>query len=115
MDNKLLSDLEFGAIRAALGAETATPLGGLRAADLRPSGDPAEVAREQGITLEALRHLDERGTLPFGTLLDVTPIFERLTLDGQELGAAEVLDLLALMRAGRDLRAAMAQAREAFP
>jgi DNA mismatch repair protein MutS2 len=115
MDDKLLSDLEFGAIREALAAETATPLGGLRAAALRPSGDPDEVAREQGITLEAVRHLDERGTLPFGTLLDVTPIFERLTLDGQELGAVEILDLLALMRAGRDLRAALAQAREAFP
>ena len=115
MDDKLLSDLEFGAIRMALGAETATPLGGLRAAALRPSADPAEVAQDQGITIEALRHLEERGALPFGTLLDITPTLTRLELDGQELAAREVLDLLALMRAGRDLRASLATAREAFP
>jgi DNA mismatch repair protein MutS2 len=115
VDDKLLSDLEFDAVREALRAETATPLGGLRAGALRPSGDSQEVDREQAITLEALRHLEEKGTLPFGTLLDVTPILDRLAVDGQELGAREVLDLLAVMRAGRDLRAELAPAREAYP
>ncbi|HET8946141.1 MAG TPA: hypothetical protein VFQ07_04095, partial [Candidatus Polarisedimenticolia bacterium] len=115
MDDKLLSDLEFDSVREALQAETATPLGALRAGSLRPSGDPQEVAREQAITLEALRHLEEKGALPFGTLLDVTPVLDRLGIDGQELGAREVLDVLAVMRAARDLRAGLAPAREAYP
>ncbi|HEV8198493.1 MAG TPA: Smr/MutS family protein [Candidatus Polarisedimenticolia bacterium] len=115
VDDKLLSDLEFEAVREALQAETATPLGALRASALRPSADPVEVAREQAITLEALRHLEEKGALPFGTLLDITPILDRLGVDGQELGAREVLDVLAVMRAGRDLRAELAPAREAYP
>ncbi|HYV19056.1 MAG TPA: Smr/MutS family protein [Verrucomicrobiae bacterium] len=115
MDDKLLSDLEFEAIREALRAETATPLGAHRAGVLGPSGDPAEVAREQAITLEALRHLEVKGALPFGTLLDIAPVLDRLGVDGQELGAREVLDVLAVMRAGRDLRADLAPARETYP
>src|SRR5262245_26457240 len=115
MDEKLCSDLEFGAILDALQGEAATPLGALRAAALRPFTDPGDVAREQRVTLEALAHLEQRGALPFGTILDVTPILERLGLEGQELGAREVLDLLALMRTGRDLRASLASAREVFP
>ena len=115
MDEKLCSDLEFGAVLAALGSLAATPLGALRAAALRPFRDPGEVAREQRITLEALGHLEERGALPFGTLPDTTPILDRLGLEGRELGAREVLDLLALMRSGRDLRASLAQARETYP
>ena len=115
LDEKLLSDLEFGAVLGSLEEETATPLGALRAAALRPSPEPDGVAREQRITLEALAHLEDRGTLPFGTLADPSPVLARLGLDGQELGAREVLDLLALMRAGRDLRGALASAREAFP
>jgi len=60
VDDKLLADLEFDAVRTALQAETATPLGALRGAALRPSGDPQEVAREQAITLESLRHLESQ-------------------------------------------------------
>ena len=115
MDEKLLSDLEFGAVLGSLEQEAATPLGALRAASLRPFRTPEDVSREQRISLEALAHLEQRGTLPFGTLADPSPVLARLGLDGQELGAREVLDLLALMRAGRDLRGALASARETFP
>ena len=115
MDEKLFSDLEFGTVLESLRGEASTPLGAARAAALRPFREPEEVAREQRTTLESLRHLEERGALPFGILLDPTPVLARLTLDGQELGAREVLDLLDLMRSGRDLRASLATGREAFP
>lgn len=114
MDEKALADLEFGAILERLAAEAATPLGARAALSLRPAPDPEGVAREQETTLEALAHLETRGSLPFGTLTDVSPILERLAIEGNEAGPEEILETLALMRSGRDLRSALAPLRESF-
>jgi DNA mismatch repair protein MutS2 len=112
LDEKALSDLEFGAILESLVAQCATPLGARAALSLRPSPDAEEVGREQETTLEALAHLEARGTLPFGTLTDVTPVLERLAVEGNEAGPGEILELLAVMRSGRDLRGALAPLRD---
>jgi DNA mismatch repair protein MutS2 len=114
LDEKALADLEFGAILERLAAEATTPLGARAALSLRPAPDPEGVAREQETTLEALAHLETRGSLPFGTLTDVSPILERLAIEGNEAGPEEILEILALMRSGRDLRAALASLRDGF-
>jgi DNA mismatch repair protein MutS2 len=114
LDEKALADLEFRAILEHLAAEATTPLGARAALSIRPAPDPEEVAREQQTTLEALAHLETRGALPFGTLTDVSPILERLAIEGNEAGPEEILEILALMRSGRDLRAALAPLRDGF-
>jgi DNA mismatch repair protein MutS2 len=113
LDEKALSDLEFGAILERLAAECATPLGARAALSLRPARDADSVAAEQETVLEARAHLETRGTLPFGTLTDVTPGLDRLAIEGNEAGTGEILEILALMRSGRDLRGALAPWRDA--
>ena len=115
MNAETTQDLEFGAILGRLAAETATPAGAALAAAVVPATDPDNVRSEQALTLEAVRHLDERGTLPFGTLPDPGPLFDRLEVEGQDCSPREVLDLLALLRAGRDVKGALALHRGAFP
>jgi DNA mismatch repair protein MutS2 len=110
-----IQDLEFGAILERLAAETVTPAGASLALAVRPVTDAESVRSEQGLTLEAVRHLDERGTLPFGTLPDPEPLFERLAVEGQDCSPLEVLDLVGLLRAGRDVKGALALHRAAYP
>src|SRR5262245_20223636 len=110
-----LRDLEFGAILERLAAETVTPAGAVLAQSVQPAVDHETVRSEQGLTLEASRHLDGRGTLPFGTLPDPVPLFDRLAVAGQDCSPGEVLDLLGLLRSGRDVKGALALQRTAFP
>jgi DNA mismatch repair protein MutS2 len=110
-----LLDLEFGAILERLAAETVTPAGAALAQSVVPGVDRETVRTEQALTLEAVRHLDERGTLPFGSLPDPVPLFGRLAVEGQDCNPGEVLDLLALLRGGRDVKGALALQRAAFP
>jgi len=115
MNQESIQDLEFGAILGRLAAETATPAGAAMALAVVPATDPGTVRAEQALTLEAVRHLDELGTLPFGTLPDPGPLLDRLEVDGQDCSPHEVLDLLALLRAGRDVKGALALHRAAYP
>jgi DNA mismatch repair protein MutS2 len=115
VDEKVLSDLEFGVILEALQAETATPLGSLLALRTRPATEAEAVAREQALTLEAAGHLDERGTLPFGTLADPGPILDRLVIEGSDCTPVEIQDLVLLMKAGREIKSFLALARERYP
>ncbi len=115
MDDKLLVDLEFNRILAALGAETVTPTGATVALALRPWFDSEAVERENRLTLEADRYLERRGHLPFGTLPDPAPLLERLGIGGSVLAPHEVLDLVTLMKAGRGLKSALVEERTEFP
>jgi DNA mismatch repair protein MutS2 len=114
VNDATLADLEFDAIRSALQAGTATPMGALLATRLRPSTEVTEIALQQGLTLEAVRHLDERGSLPFGSLADPQPVLDRLAIEGSDCGPLEIQDLITLMKAGREVKSALALARERF-
>jgi DNA mismatch repair protein MutS2 len=115
MNDKTLSDLEFDAIRESLRLETSTPLGAMRAPSLRPATAADEVLRANGLTLESVRHLEERGALPFGTLTDPEPVLGRLGVTGSDASPLEIQELLAVMKSGRDVKSSLAMAREAFP
>ena len=115
MNDKTLSDLEFDAIRDSLRQETSTPLGAMRAPALRPATAADEVLRANGLTLETVRHLEERGALPFGTLTDPEPVLCRLGVAGSDASPLEIQELLAVMKSGRDVKSSLALARESFP
>jgi DNA mismatch repair protein MutS2 len=115
MNDKTLSDLEFDAIRESLRLEASTPLGAMRAPSVTPATAADEVLRANALTLESVRHLEERGTLPFGTLTDPEPILGRLGVAGSDASPLEIQELLAVMKSGRDVKSSLALAREPFP
>jgi DNA mismatch repair protein MutS2 len=115
LDHKALADLEFPLVLQLLSAETATPPGTALALALRPCVEPAEVERENNLTVEGARYLQQHGTLPFGTLLDPLPLLERLELDGTTLEPPDIMELLAAMKCGRSLKTALTEVRAAYP
>jgi DNA mismatch repair protein MutS2 len=115
MNEETLSDLEFDAILGSLRLETSTPLGALRAPLIRPATDSLGVSHANELTAEAVRHLEQRGALPFGTLTDPEPTLRRLGVEGSDASPPEIQELLSVMKSGRDVKSSLAQAREPFP
>ncbi len=111
----MLNSLEFHDILALLREQTATPIGARLATALRPDGDPAIVIEANDRTTEATRFLDRRGQLPFGTVPDPDPALAHLDVEGSVLAPLEILDLLAVLKAGRLLKAALSESRTGFP
>ena len=114
MIEKTYQDLEFSAILGLLHAEAATPLGAARALAVRPDFNATIVRDEQALTVEALDYLEAQGRLPFGALSDPEPILRRLALPGNDCEPAEVLEVLRLMKAGREVKSALALHRGTF-
>ncbi|HEU4403167.1 MAG TPA: Smr/MutS family protein [Candidatus Polarisedimenticolia bacterium] len=115
MDEKTLTALEFDGILALLATEAVTPPGAVLASRLRPFWDPAAVRKENDLTREAGLHLERRGALPFGVLPDTATFLDRLAIEGSVLAPLEILDLLALMKAGRGLKSFLTEGRGEFP
>ncbi|HKQ96448.1 MAG TPA: hypothetical protein VJV75_01095, partial [Candidatus Polarisedimenticolia bacterium] len=115
MNPETLQDLEYPAVLELLAAGTSTPQGAARALATTPWTEPEAIEAEQRLTLEGLEHLDLRGALPLGTLVDLDPTFRSLGLEGQDLEAGEVSQVVDLMRAGRDAKAGLQRDRERFP
>jgi DNA mismatch repair protein MutS2 len=90
-------------------------MGACLAASSGPSFDRETVRRENARTVEAARLLEQRGALAFGSVANPDPIFLRLDVAASLLAPLEILDLLALMKSGRDLKAAVTEVRAAFP
>lgn len=114
-DDQVLESLDFPRVLERLAAETATPIGAARALEVRPQADPEAVRRDIALTAETLRHLEARGTLPFGTIPDPRPVLERLEIEGSVLAPAEVLDLVVLVKSGRAVKSFLTEARSLFP
>ncbi len=115
MNQETLEDLEYPAILSLLAGGTTTPQGTARALATTPWIEPERIQAEQTLTLEAADYLELRGALPFGTLIDLDPTLNSLGLAGQDLEAAEVTQVLDLMRAGRDTKGTLLRDRERFP
>ncbi len=114
MDEKALVDLEFPRVLQLLSAETATPPGSSLALAVQPRADPVEVERENHLTAEGTRYLQQHGNLPFGTLTDLLPLLDRLELDGTTLEPPDIMELLGAMKSGRSLKTALTEARSAY-
>jgi DNA mismatch repair protein MutS2 len=115
LDENALIALEFPRVLQLLSAETATPPGTALALEVQPCADPVEVERENHLTAEATRYLQQHGNLPFGTLTDPLPLIDRLKLDGTTLEPPDIIELLGAMKSGRSLKSALTEARSAYP
>ena len=89
MDAHALEVLELPALLERLAAAAATPRGAELARALEPSPDPAEVARRQALTAEAIALFDESAEPQLGGVDDVRAAAERAARDGV-LGPSEL-------------------------
>ena len=107
---RCLDTLEWSTIRRMVGERAATLLGARVAAGLLPADDPTEVSHECDLTVECVRLLAARGSLPFHTLQDPEPILKRLGVEGARLEAQEIYDLCRMLRTAEEIRASLEQA-----
>ena len=114
-DEQVLEALEFPRVLERLAAEAATPIGAALALAVRPGSDAESVRRDIALTSETVRHLETRGTLPFGTIPDPRPALARLDIEGSVLAPPEVLDLIVLLKAGRAVKSFLGEGRAQFP
>jgi DNA mismatch repair protein MutS2 len=115
LDDHVLLSLEFPEILALLRERAATPMGASLAVAIRPSFDMETVRIESARTVEAARLLEQRGALPFGSITDPDPILRRLNVAASLPAPLEILEIVALMKAGRVVKAALTAVRSAFP
>jgi len=115
LDGSVLSSLEFGDILGLLRLQTVTPMGARLATALRPAGEPAQVLAANSRTAEAARYLGQRGSLPFGTIVDPDPALAHLDVEGSVLAPLEILDLLSVLKAGRLVKMTLNEARGDCP
>jgi DNA mismatch repair protein MutS2 len=115
VDQTVLVALEYPEVLNLLRSETVTPAGAGLALALRPGTEPDEVARDHRLTTEMELCRGRQGSLPFGTVPEVEPLLRRLAVDASLLAPLEVLDLLALMKAGRAVKAALLEQRAGLP
>src|SRR5262249_50715257 len=70
---------------------------------------------ENRLTTEMTRRIERLGLLPFGEVPDASPLLARLEIEGAVLAPLEVFDLITLMKAGRNLKTALAETRAECP
>ncbi|HXH27474.1 MAG TPA: endonuclease MutS2, partial [Candidatus Polarisedimenticolia bacterium] len=115
MNPEMLEALDYPDLLELLRGETVTPAGAAAAVALRPALDVERVTRDHRLTAEMEDHLNRAGSLPFGTVPDVQPLLQRLDVAASLLAPLELLDLLALMRSGRAVKAALMEGRRETP
>lgn len=96
--------LEFpalvGLLRGYLSGPVARPL----ANELRPGTDQEQIRAALDLVKDAVGFARESSRPSFSALADPRPILAKLTVQGLSLTAQEILALLELARAGRDVR-----------
>lgn len=92
MDDKILHTLEYRKILNKLMQYTQTPMGRLRAEDLRPSGDFEGVKKLLQATDEAVNVDRLKGIPSFGGVSDIRPALKRASIGGM-LGTHELLSV----------------------
>jgi len=103
ISEKSLKTLEFDKIRLMLCEVCHTSGAKKLAEELSPVSEPELVRKRQARTTDALRLYDDKGTPPFGHVVDIAPICERAQ-KGATLTARELLDAASLFRSARLLR-----------
>ena len=97
--------LEFPEVVALLGRRLSGPLATPLLEALGPGADLDAIRREHELAGEALEFLRTDSRPSFQDLGDPRGILASLQVEGQTCSAAEILSLLALVRAGSDIRA----------
>lgn len=114
MQTSALSLLEYPAIVARLAAATETARGAELAGALLPSADPAEVARRQALTAEAVALLDSATEPPLGGIYDVRAAAGHAARGGA-LGTETLREIASSVTGGLQARAALDAVAEQAP
>jgi len=97
--------VEWGEVRVLLAAETATPMGRDRAADVVPLHRPDAVAAALEETTQARAALAAFGPPPWESVSDVRPALLRSRTEHAVLDGVELASLIPVLDAGTRLRA----------
>lgn len=98
--DKSIKTLELPAVLEMLKAEAVSEAAKNRAADLRPSSDPIEVAESLSETTEAKRMISLKGNPPFSAIREVAGSLMRARMGGM-LNTRELLDIALVLRCAR--------------
>ena len=110
-----LRALEYDRIVDAVARLALTPLGRQRLADLRPQTDPRQVGLALAATSEAVRLLDDGGTLPLDAPADIDAVLTGLAVEGRPLEPLQLAGLARFLRSIEAARASVRRARHPLP
>ncbi len=110
-----LRALEYHRIVDAVARLALTPLGRQRLADLRPQTDPRQVGLALAATSEAVRLLDDGGTLPLDAPADIDAVLTGLAVEGRPLEPLQLAGLARFLRSIEAARASVRRARHPLP
>jgi DNA mismatch repair protein MutS2 len=110
-----LRALEYDRIVDAVTRLALTPLGRQRLTDLRPQTDPRQVGAALAATSEAVRLVDEAGTLPLDAPADIDAVLTGLAVEGRALEALQLAGLARFLRSIELARAAVRRTRNPLP
>ncbi|SET87340.1 endonuclease MutS2 [Paenibacillus sp. NFR01] len=114
MDDKILHTLEYRKILNKLMQYAQTPMGHLRAEELRPSGDFEGVKQLLQATDEAVTVDRLKGIPSFGGVVDIRPALKRAAIGGM-LGTNELLSVGNTIGGGRRVKRFIAAMHEDEP
>lgn len=112
MDEKALHTLEYAKIVNRVAGWCAFAVSRDLAEALAPSTAPSEVERRLALTTEAKALLELDASLSVGGARDIRTALREASL-GRALSALQLLDILATIRAARDLRSRFLKVRDA--
>jgi len=107
--------LEYDALLALLAERTQTPPGRHLAERLRPMTDPEEIRRQLRLVSDAVRYLSAHSGFGLGGLADPTEALRLLRIENATLSPTQILDLIALIEVGQDVRASVLGQRRQYP
>ncbi len=110
-----LRALEYDRIVDAVARLALTPLGRRRLADLRPQTDARQVGLALAATSEAVRLLDDGGTLPLDAPADIDAVLTGLAVEGRPLEPLQLAGLARFLRSIEAARASVRRARHPLP
>lgn len=110
-----LESLEYTAVLALLAERTQTPQGRRLAERLRPMTDPEGIRRALRLTQDTVRYFGERSGFGLSGLSDPTEALRLLRIENAALSPTQILDLMALIAVGQDVRASVLGRRREYP
>ena len=96
--------LEFPGILELVRGFLSGPISDPLLRGLKPSTDLESIRKEHELTKEARECLREGSRPSLGSLKDSRPVLDKLGIEGESCTALEILTLVEIARAGRDLR-----------
>jgi len=107
--------LEYEAVLALLAERTQTSQGRHLAEQLRPMTDPEAIRRQLRLVSDTARYLGGRSGFGLAGLADPSEALRLLRIENAALSPTQILDLIALIEVGQDVRASVLGERRQYP